>query len=253
MIHLLWIYLKPGLEQLFMKFSAFINLPVFIFLMAVSSLPATAEETPEVTVDGLYHIKDTNLAIVYIQPDADLGQYRRVYLLDAYVAFKKNWQPDQNRSMVHRINADDMAKIKAELSSLFQDVFTKTLQESGYELATERAEDVLMIKPAIINLDLIAPDTTSAGSTHSYSESAGKMTLYLELYDSVTNDLIAKALDRKKDRQTGYFKWQDRISNRAAANRILQVWANVLKEGLDEAMGNAGSQSTQIPALRAKN
>ena len=76
MIHLLWIYLKPGLEQLFMKFSAFINLPVFIFLMAVSSLPATAEETPEVTVDGLYHIKDTNLAIVYIQPDADLGQYR---------------------------------------------------------------------------------------------------------------------------------------------------------------------------------
>ena len=155
--------------------------------------------------------------------------------------------------MVHRINADDMAKIKAELSSLFQDVFTKTLQESGYELATERAEDVLMIKPAIINLDLIAPDTTSAGSTHSYSESAGEMTLYLELYDSVTNDLIAKALDRKKDRQTGYFKWQDRISNRAAANRILQVWANVLKEGLDEAMGNAGSQSTQIPALRAKN
>ena len=72
-------------------------------------------------------------------------------------------------------------------------------------------------------------------NVRTYSESAGEMTLYLELYDSVTDDLLAKALDRKKDRQTGYFRWQTRITNRAAANRILQAWADVLKEGLDEA------------------
>jgi hypothetical protein len=64
------------------------------------------------------------------------------------------------------------------------------------------------------------------------------MTLYLELYDSLTNDLIAKALDRQKDRRTGQFRWQDKVTNRAAANRILQTWADVLKEGLDRARGN---------------
>jgi hypothetical protein len=42
-------------------------------------------------------------------------------------------------------------------------------------------------------------------------------------------------MDRQKDRQTGYIRWQNRISNRAAAERILQSWANVLKEGLDDA------------------
>ena len=139
--------------------------------------------------------------------------------------------------------------MKAELSSLFREVFSKTLEEGGYELVTERAEDVLLLKPAIINLDLIAPDTMEkvrpgtgreAGLGHanrgnSFSETTGEMTLYLELYDSLTDDLIAKALDRKIDRQTGYFQWQNRVTNRAAANRILQVWANVLKEGLDEA------------------
>jgi hypothetical protein len=33
---------------------------------------------------------------------------------------------------------------------------------------------------------------------------------------------------------TGYFQWRNKVSNRAAANRILQVWAKVLKEGLDD-------------------
>lgn len=130
-----------------------------------------------------------------------------------------------------------MARMKAELSALFREVFSKTLLEGGYELVTERAKDVLLIKPAIINLDVFAPDTMDANRGNSYSETTGEMTLYLELYDSVTDDLIAKALDRKTDRQTGYFQWQNRITNRAAANRILQVWANVLKKGLDQAMG----------------
>ena len=130
-----------------------------------------------------------------------------------------------------------MGKIKAELALLFRDVFTKTMEDGGYELVTERAEDVLLVKPAIINLDVVAPDTRSAVNAQTYSESAGEITLYLELYDSLTDDLIAKALDRQEDRQTGYFQWQNRVSNRAAANRILQVWADVLKEGLDEARG----------------
>ena len=132
-----------------------------------------------------------------------------------------------------------MAKMKTELSSLFRNVFSKTLEQGGYELVTERAEDVLLIKPAIINLDIIAPDTMPADNSRSYTESAGEMTLYLELYDSLSDDLIAKAMDRKIDRQTGYFRWQNNVTNRAAANRILQVWANVLKEGLDTARGQS--------------
>ena len=220
-----------------MKISTLVILHVIVSLLAFSSLSVAQEDVPEVTVDGLHLVENTNLAMVYAQPGVDLSQYRRIYLADAYIAFKKNWRRDQNRSVTNKVSTNDMTKIMAELSLLFRDVFTATLQEGGYELVNERAEDVLIIKPAIINLDVIAPDTMSAGNTHSYSETAGEMTLYLELYDSITDDLIAKALDRQKDRQTGHFQWQNRVSNRAAANRILQVWANVLKEGLDEARG----------------
>jgi hypothetical protein len=220
-----------------MKFGIFIKSVVLLSLVFMSGFSIAQEEPPGTTIEGLQLIKDSNLTLVYAQPGIDLRQYNKVFLGEAYIAFKKNWQRDQNKSHPHKISADDMTTMKAELSSLFREVFSTTLEEGGYELVIERAEDVLLLKPAIINLDVIAPDTMTANRGNTYSESAGEMTLYLELYDSVTDDLIAKALDRKIDRQTGYFQWQNHVTNRAAANRILQVWANVLKEGLDEARG----------------
>ena len=224
-----------------MKFGIFIKFMILFSVVAAGNHAVAEEAVPEVTVEGLQLIKDSNLALVYAEPGIDLGQYSKIYLDDAYIAFRKNWQRDQNRHHPLKVMAEDMARMKAELSSLFREVFSRTLEEGGYELVTERAGNVLLIKPAIINLDVFAPDTMDANRGSSYSETTGEMTLYLELYDSVTDDLLAKALDRNTDRQTGYFQWQNRVTNRAAANRILQVWANVLKEGLDEARG-FGSQ-----------
>jgi hypothetical protein len=220
-----------------MKLRSLVKSSCILFLLASSGLHAASDKLPEVTVDGLHRLSDTELAIVYAKPGADLSQYNRVFLADAYVAFKKNWKRDQNTGGRLKVTTSDMEKMKTGLAALFKEVFTETLVEGGYEMATERADDVLIIKPAIINLDVVAPDTTSAsmGRSRTYSESTGEMTLYLELFDSVTDDLLAKALDRQFDRETGYFQWQTSVTNRAAANRILKQWANVLKEGLDEA------------------
>ena len=222
-----------------MKFGIFIKFMVLFSIVVAGNHVVAEEAVPEVTIEGLQLIKDSNLALVYAEPGINLGQYSKVYLDDAYIAFKKNWQRDQNRQHPQKVKAEDMARMKAELASLFREVFSRTLEQGGYELVTQRAEDVLLLRPAIINLDVVAPDTMDANRGNSYSETTGEMTLYLELYDSLTDDLIAKALDRKIDRQTGFFQWQNRVTNRAAANRILQVWANVLKEGLDVARSTA--------------
>lgn len=218
-----------------MKFRVIPGFLILVSLMLVNGPIVAQEDLDKVNIDGLFLIDDTQLAKVYLQPGVVMSQYNRIHLADAYIAFKKDWQRGKPTPESDRINADDMAKIRIELSSRFRDVFSQTLEEGGYELVTERAEDVLLIKPAIINLGIIETDKPSAGNDLSYSETAGEMTLYLELYDSLTGDLIAKAYDRNTDRQTGYFKWQNRLSNRAAANRIMQVWARALKEGLDEA------------------
>lgn len=201
----------------------------------VAIVAKSKNEIPEYTVEGLKLVPNTkNMALVWAEPGADLSQYDRVYLVEPYVAFKKNWKRDQNRGTL-KVSSSDMERIKKNVSELFMEVFTEELTKGGYTLADERAEDVLIVKPAIIDLDVNAPDVRAAGRVNTFTTSAGSMTLYLELYDSETDDLLAKALDPKADRDKGYMQWQTGVANRAAARRMMQPWAEALRKGLDQA------------------
>lgn len=208
---------------------------IMICAVPVSSIAKSKQELPEYTVEGLKRIPDTkDIAVVYAEPGATLEQYKRVFLVEAAVAFKKNWQRDQSRGLT-RVSSRDMERIKNEIKKLFAEIFTEELQKGGYEMATERAEDVLIVRPAIINLNINAPDVMSSGSSMTFTTTAGSMTLYLELYDSETDDLLAKAIDPTYDRNSGYMQWATSVSNRAAARRMMKPWAEVLRKGLDEA------------------
>jgi len=223
-----------------MKFFKFFVISAATVTIAVAGTAfAKKEELPEVTEDGLHRVPDSKLAIVYAEPGADLSEYKRIKLMDAYVAFKKNWARDQRSRSASslRVSSKDVEKIKNSLAQEFHDVFRTTLESGGYEVVDEAAEDVLLVRPAIINLDVNAPDTPHAGRSTTYTTSAGEMTLYLEIYDSVTGDLIAKALDRRVDNASnaGFYTWANSVTNKMAAERILKGWASILVDALNEA------------------
>ena len=81
-------------------------------------------------MDGLHLVPDSKLAIVYAKPGADLSPYNRIQLLDAYVAFKKNWERDQRSgsASTFRVSSRDVEKIKNSLSEEFQTVFKDALE-----------------------------------------------------------------------------------------------------------------------------
>lgn len=204
--------------------------------LATGTTFAKQADLPDVTEDGLHRVPDSRLALVYAEPGADLKFYTRIRLLDAYVAFKKNWERNQRSSSAgsFKVTSRDVENIKTRLSEEFYAVFKKTLEDGGYEVVDESGDDVLLVRPAIINLDVNAPDTPRAGSSMTYTSSAGEMTLYVELYDSVTGDLMAKALDRRIDNNP-YYTWTNSVTNKAAAEKILKGWATILVKALDEA------------------
>jgi hypothetical protein len=210
---------------------------IAILTLAASSAVAKEDDLPDVTEDGLHRVPDSRMAVVYADPEADLSGYQKVQLLDVYVAFKKNWERDQRSTSISsmRVTSSDVEKIKQRLADEFRTVFTESLEEGGYPVVDQAADDVLLLRPAIINLDVNAPDIPRAGRSQTYTDSAGEMTLYIELYDSVTGDLIAKAVDRRIDRNNGYYTWSNSVTNRAAADRILKGWAEILITALNEA------------------
>ena len=204
--------------------------------MATFSTAWAKKSLPAVNDEGMELVKDSELATVYADPGADLSIYSRIRLEDAPVAFKKNWQREQNRNSRHlHVKNSDMEQIKADVATLFREVFSKELTDGGYEMTTEDGEDVLLVTPAIVDLDVTAPDLPQANRSMSYSESAGEMTLKLELFDSITNDKIATATDRKRDYRDGYLQWRTSVSNRADAKRMMTAWAKALRSALDEA------------------
>jgi hypothetical protein len=66
------------------------------------------------------------------------------------------------------------------------------------------------------------------------------MTLYIELYDSETGDLLAKALDPTADHNNAFMQLRTGPANRAAGRRMMKPWAEGLVEGLDRARKETG-------------
>ena len=210
-----------------------------LFFAPVLPVFAKSDNLPETTLEGLQRVPDSKLAIVYADPEADLSAYDSVMILDAYVAFKKNWARNQ-RSSASSLSMSprpaDIERMKAVMAKEFNEVFSKVLSDGGYQVTEEAGENVLLVRPAIIDLDATAPEIRSSTASRTYVNSAGEMTMYIELYDSVTGDLIAKALDRRVDNaMRSHYTWANPSSNAAASRRILKGWAEILRNALDEA------------------
>lgn len=208
--------------------------------LALPIVANAADELPQTSPEGLELQKDTKARVVYLKPGATLEQYKRVAILDCFVDFASDWQKDFNRdrkAMGSRVTTKDMERIKAGVAAEFRKIFTEELQDKGgYQVVDTAAPDVLVLRPAIINLAITAPDLQSPDMNRTIVESAGQMTLYLELYDSMSNTLLARAMDPQADRR-GFAQSANRTTNKAAADRILRKWASALRAHLDAAQG----------------
>jgi hypothetical protein len=192
--------------------------------------------------DGLVRQPNTRLNAVFVKPDAQIVAYRSVMIDPVQVSFDSNWDPNRGtRSMSARLNADDIAAIKGDLAELFREIFRDELARGGYQLVDQPGPETLRVTPAIINLFINAPDVSAPGRTRTYTADSGRMTLVVELRDSETGTLLARAVDTQTGRGAGVWTISNRVTNTADARRAIGVWASALRRGLDELYGRAGS------------
>lgn len=208
-------------------------------LFATATLAAGTP--PETSSDGLELLKNTKARIVYAKPGASLKSYARVMLLDCFVEFQKSWQREYNLEEVGlsgRVTDKDADAIKQRLAKEFKEVFTKRLVKKGHVVVDAPAPDVLLLRPALINVEITAPQTRMAGRSREFIRSAGSMTLVLELYDSTTSTLLARVIDPQTDVQP-FPTEASRATNKFAADHVLQHWADLLASHLGEARAGA--------------
>lgn len=210
-----------------------IIVPVLIALLSACAANQQAS-LPPVSADGLHLVPDTKLAAIYLKPGADLAQYDKIALLDTYVAFAKNWQRNYNEQATFedQVSNADMQKIREEVSKEFAREVTKVLTADGRQFVEKGGAGVLILRPAIINLRITAPDLMTPGMEQTYVASTGSMTLYLELLDGKTGDLIARVIDSEAASEGGMAEVANSVTNTADFDRIVQRWAQLLNAHL---------------------
>ena len=213
-----------------------------IAFAAISTLTVQSTDAPEVSHDGLYLDPDSDVALLYVKPNADFSVYDQFLMLEAYVAFKKNWQRN-TKVAGRRVSNRDMQRIKVEAAALLYETFKKELDDNGgYRFVDKVDDSVMILRPALIDLEITAPDIAVAGRVTQYVASAGAATLYLEMFDSVSGEILARVIDRRRMQDYGYARWANKVTNRADAARMFRRWAALLRTGMDEQRKEAGLQ-----------
>jgi hypothetical protein len=204
-------------------------------LVAAAPMPVLAADDEKVDpFAGLKKIEDAKVGVAYVDPKADFSVFKRVAISDPYVAFRADWRRDQNRTRVRPITNSHANRIKANVADLLKEVLTERLEkDDGFEVTKEAGYDVLLVKPAIIDLDVSPPEAGVAGASASFNASTGEAVLYIELFDSVSGDILGRAADRQGG-DNPHFGLSTEALMKEHARKVFEEWADTLRNFLDE-------------------
>ena len=93
------------------------NRKIFISSIAlmftlVTSLGLAADEANPL-FENLVPVSESEVAVAYIDPNADFSIFKRAMVLDTFVAFRSGWERDQRRgTRGTRISSSDMDRTK---------------------------------------------------------------------------------------------------------------------------------------------
>jgi hypothetical protein len=124
---------------------------------------------------------------------------------------------------------------KARLEATMREAFLEELARSEhFTIVDEPGPDVLLISVALLDVvSFVPPDPLGAGSDI-YLSRVGEATIVLELRDSITEAILARAIDRRAAEGIAGMTQSNRVQNRAEVRRLAQIWARMLRERLDE-------------------
>lgn len=205
------------------------------FALVTACATGTTASYPPLSPDGLSLMPHTTLVAVYMKPGTDLSQYDKIALLDTYVSFAKNWQRNTNEQATfeNQVSDKDMQAIRDNVAKEFAAELTRVLStEDGRPFVTTGGSGVLILRPAIVNLQITAPDLMTPGMEQTFVASAGSMTLYLELLDGKTGDIIARIIDPEAADDAGMAGIANGVTNTADFDRVVQRWAQILNSHL---------------------
>lgn len=227
---------KPATNTLLTR----IVLPfVAVIVGACSTAPPAIDmsDSAEVTFDGLRPILNSRADAAWAVADLDLSGYSKIMLRGEAIEYRPGGEAGQTRMARMRGGPYVVTeKQKERLLAVVREEFLKELGNSTrFALVDEPGPDVLMIRGTLLDVVSYVPPE-SVGRTDIYLSSVGEATLVVELRDSITNAILARAIDRDAAEDvsgTLATTPSNRVTNTSDVRRLVSRWARALREALE--------------------
>lgn len=198
-------------------------------LFACCAVAQVAADAPD---DGLVRVPSSREAAVYRSPDVGFTQYKRLMFDRVSVEFVAGWRRNHPK-----LTEADTERVRSRAAKGFEDELTRELVKRGrYALAEAPAPDVLRVKARITAFDQTDPTAGLVPGVRSYSRTAGKMTLIVELYDASSGVLVGRVIDLTPPREYPEERRLDQVFNDTEARDAFANASRLVHEALSLAM-----------------
>jgi hypothetical protein len=208
-----------------------------LVLAACSGTP-TVQTGPdaEVSFDGLHKVDNSAFHDAWADPDADWARYDQFIGGEAFFEYRAVKKTAKYSSIRPPASTDEFyidEQSRERLKKETSDIFSEELGKSErFTRAEEPGHNVLIIRGGLHDIvSRTPPELITRGEI--YIRSFGEATLVLEVVDSMSGEVIARAVERREAGNSASMTAANTVTTWAEVRRMLRRWATTLRKGLD--------------------
>lgn len=220
--------------------------PITIIAAFAAILATPVSAKPPDTWDGLMRVKARKVDNLYLLPNADFRNYSKVMLDPSVFSVSKNWVNDYNRSSPRaHISEQEVRDKLVQAATDFDKIFAKEFASGNVPIANAPGPAVLRLSFYVLNIRVTAPDT-NASFVRTFSPDAGQATFAVEARDSMTGQLLGRAVDSQVAGSTGGYS-RTSVSNWADFEDLFYGWAKISAQALDQLRARSPIDANGVP------
>ncbi len=218
------------MKKIFFTFAA-------MAIAGCSSAPPTIQQGPdaEVSFDGLHVVDNAAFAAAWADPDIEFSRYSKIMPGGAFFEFRavkrtSRTTTARSREREFYIDEDARERLEREVTAIFTEELAKSTR---FTVVDEPGPDVLIIRGGLHDIvSFVPPQPIGRGDI--WLSAVGEITLLLEVVDSLSGEVIARAVERRAAQQGGGMAIRaNTVTTWAELRRLARRWATTLRDGLD--------------------
>ncbi len=209
-----------------------------LLIVACASAPPALQTGPgaEYTFDGLVRVDNSRFRDAWADPEVDFSQYNKVMPGGARFEFRAVSKTDGRTSLSRGsrgefwISDANRDKLVGTVSAVFKEELSKA---QGWEAAEEVGPDVLILRGTLLDIvSFVPPEMIGRGEI--YLSSVGEATLVVEGIDSMSGEVLFRAVDRRSIGRTDNTVIRaNTVTTWSGVRRWARRYATILREGLE--------------------